>query len=155
MTLAGSATAVLPASRDAVFRTLTNIEGLPSWNDRMTRVVVSPVALRPGAEWVVEFRVLGRTWCSRSVVDELDPATGRFVYRSRTEDGNPSEATWSWTVMADAAGSRVSVSWSLRPATFWRRVVLVRVRARQLARAEVPASLAALASASALAEAAG
>lgn len=155
MTVTGSATAAVPASAATVFRTLTNVDGLPSWNDRMTRVVEPPAALVPGAEWVVEFRVFGRTWCSRSVLDEFDPAACRFVYRSRTDDGNPSEATWSWAVTEDAVGSRVTVSWSLRPATFWRRVLLVRVRARQLGRTEVPASLAALASASALAQAAG
>jgi hypothetical protein len=37
----------------------------------------------------------------------------------------------------------------LRPVTFWRRVLLGRIRARQLARTEVPTSLAALAAAAA------
>jgi hypothetical protein len=37
------------------------------------------------------------------------------------------------------------VTWELHPATFWRRVLLVRIRARQLSRTEIPASLAALA----------
>jgi uncharacterized protein YndB with AHSA1/START domain len=155
MTITGSATAVVPASTDAVFRTLTNIDGLPSWNDKMTRVVEQPAVLEPGAEWVVEFHVLGRTWCSRSVLDVLDPAGGRLAYRSHTDDGNPSEATWSWTVADDAQGCRVTVAWSLQPVTFWRRVLLGRIRARQLARTEVPTSLAALASASVIASAAG
>jgi len=149
MTMTGSASAVVPATPEAVMRTLTAIDGLPSWNDRMTRVVDRPAALTPGAEWVVEFHVFGRTWHSRSVVDELDLDRGRFVYRSRTDDGNPSEATWAWDVSADPGGSRVTVSWTLRPVTFWRRVLLGRVRARQLASSEVPASLAALATATA------
>jgi hypothetical protein len=147
--ITGTCTAVVPTARDAVFRTLTNLDGLPSWNDRMTRVVEQPDVFAPGAEWVVEFRALGQTWQSRSVVDELDAARGRFAYRSHTDDGNPSEATWTWDVVDDAAGSKVTVSWSLRPVTFWRRVLLGRIRARQLVRTEVPASLAALASASA------
>src|SRR5439155_17081342 len=42
-------------------------------------------------------------------------------------------------------GCRVSVGWDLHPQTFWRRVLFGRVRARQLARTELPASLAALA----------
>jgi len=155
MSITGSATAVVPTTPEAVFRTLTKVEGLPSWNDKMTRVVEEPESLRPGAEWVVEFHVLGRTWRSRSVVDELDPAQGRFAYRSRTDDGNPSEATWTWGVVADPAGTRVTVGWSLRPGTFWRRVLLGRIRARQLARNEVPASLAALAAASVLAPTTG
>lgn len=121
----------------------------------MTRVVGPPVALEPGAEWVVEFHVLGRTWHSRSIVDELDEAAGRFAYRSRTDDGNLSEASWVWVVSDDPAGSRVSVTWSLRPVTFWRRVLLGRIRAQQLARSEVPASLAALASATVEAGTAG
>lgn len=150
MTIQGSSTAVIAASPEAVFRTLTDIEGLPSWNDRMTRVVHDPGSLKPGSEWVVEFHALGSTWQSRSVVDEIDPVGGRFVYRSRTDDGNPSEATWSWDVVPAPAGSQVTVGWSLRPVTFWRRVLLGRIRARQLARTEIPASLAALAAKAAL-----
>lgn len=144
MTITGQAIEIVPASTDEVFRRLTDIAALPSWNTRMTRVVAQPDVLRPGAEWVVEFHVLGRTWQSRSTLDELDPAAGRFVHRSRTDDGNPSQATWIWTVTADPAGSRVDVRWELRPVTFWRRVLLGRIRARQLARTEVPASLASL-----------
>jgi hypothetical protein len=43
-----------------------------------------------------------------------------------------------------AHGCDVSVSWTLHPATFWRRVLLGRVRQRQLRHSEVPASLDAL-----------
>lgn len=75
-----------------------------------------------GSEWVVDFRVLGRTWRSRSTVEELDRGGRRFACRSGTDDGcDP------------------------HPVAFWRRLLLVRVRARQLARTEIPASLAALA----------
>ena len=148
MTITGSSSAIVPASPDSVFATLTNIEGHPSWNSRMTRVVENPAVLQPGAEWVVEFRVFGRTWHSRSTIDEIDTEGRRFEYRSRTDDDNPSEASWAWSVADDPAGSRVTVSWSLRPVTFWRRALLVHMRARQLAHTEVPASLAALAAAS-------
>ena len=151
----GTISRMVAAPADAVFRTLTDIEGLPAWNDKMTHVVERPPALEPGAEWVVEFHVLGQTWRSRSVLDERDAARGRFTYRSRTDDGNPSEATWSWEVASDSAGSRITVGWSLRPETFWRRVLLVRIRSRQLARTEVPASLEALAAVAASAAAAG
>ena len=151
MSISGSATVVTTASPKAVFDTLTRIEALPLWNETMTRVVDNPAVLAPAAEWVVEFHVLGRTWHSRSVVDELDAESRRFTYRSRTDDGNPSEATWSWQVDDDPAGSRVTVGWSLRPVTFWRRVLLGRIRARQLVRTEVPASLAALTSAATVA----
>lgn len=145
MTAAGSASAIVPATADGVFGTLTDIEGLPAWNDVMTSVIEKPARLEVGAEWLVEFRALGQTWRSRSVVEEIDVAARRFVYRSRTDDGNPSYARWTWDVSHHADGSRVSVSWELHPATFWRRVLLVRIRARQLARHEIPASLAALA----------
>jgi hypothetical protein len=128
-----------------VFAALTDISRLPAWNDRMTRVVESPPALTPGSEWVVEFRVFGRTWHSRSTLEVLDASARRFAYRSGTDDGNPSYAAWEWSVSADAAGSRVRVSWSLHPKTFWRRTMLVRMRARQLAATELPSSLAALA----------
>jgi uncharacterized protein YndB with AHSA1/START domain len=136
--------AMVAANPDAVFRTLTDIAGLPSWNARMASVIDQPSALEVGAEWVVEFHVLGRTWRSRSTVEELDVALRRFAYWSRTDDGNPSYGRWAWQVAEDPAGSRVTVAWELHPVTFWRRVLLGRIRARQLARTEIPASLAAL-----------
>jgi uncharacterized protein YndB with AHSA1/START domain len=147
MTAPTNASALVPAHPDAVFATLTDIARLPEWNAAMTSVVGQPDALAVGAEWVVEFRVLGRTWHSRSTVEEIDVGGRRFAYRSRTDDGNPSYARWAWAVTEDPAGSRVTVTWSLHPVTFWRRVLLVRLRGRQLARTELPASLAALASA--------
>ena len=144
---ATSAFVIVPASPDAVFRTVTDIGGLPSWNQKMTSVIDQPTNLEAGAEWVVEFHVLGRTWRSRSTLDELDVAGRRFAYRSRTDDGNPSEAQWAWEVTDDPAGSRVTVTWSLHPVTFWRRVLLGRIRARQPAHTELPTSLTALAAA--------
>ncbi len=138
------AEATIHVAPETVFAALTDVTRLPEWNERMTRVVETPVTLAPGAEWVVEFRVFGHTWRSRSTVDELDAAARRFVHRSRTDDGNPSSAQWAWTVLEHPSGSRVRVEWSLHPVTFWRRTLLVRMRARQLARRELPASLAAL-----------
>jgi hypothetical protein len=71
------------------------------------------------------------------------------VYRSATDDGNPSYAHWAWDVADDPGGSRVTVSWDVHPVTFWRRVLLARIRARQITRTEIPASLEALALATA------
>ena len=147
MTASAQASSIVPATADVVFRTLTDIARLPEWNDVMTSVLEKPDRLEVGAEWLVEFHALGQTWRSRSIVEELDVPVRRFVYRSGTDDGNPSYARWAWEVSDHADGSRVSVRWELHPATFWRRVLLVRIRARQLARNEIPASLAALASA--------
>ena len=147
MTAATSASAVVPADPAAVFRTLTDVARLPEWNDAMVSVVDQPAKLEVGAEWVVEFHALGQTWRSRSTLEELDAVGRRFAYRSGTDDGNPSYARWVWEVTDAPGGSRVTVAWELHPVTFWRRVLLVRVRARQLARTEVPASLAALAAA--------
>jgi hypothetical protein len=143
------ASAVMTASPDAVFGTLIDIARLPEWNTAMTSVVERPDRLDVGGEWVVEFRVLGRTWRSRSTVEDIDVAARRFVYRSGTDDGNPSYARWAWEVADDPAGSRVTVTWELHPVTFWRRMLLVRIRGHQLARRELPASLAALAGAAA------
>ena len=142
-----SQTIVTSASADQVFATVTDIARLPEWNQAMTSVVAQPALLDVGAEWIVEFHVLGRTWRSRSTLEELDAASRRFSYRSGTDDGNPSYARWTWEVVDDPAGSRVTTTWTLHPVTFWRRVLLVRVRGRQLARREVPTSLAALAAA--------
>lgn len=143
--MSAHASTVVPAPPELVFATLTDMGRLPAWNAVMTSVVDQPVALEVGAEWVVEFHALGRTWRSRSTIEELDVAGRRFAYRSATDDGNPSNAQWVWTVDEDAVGSRVTVTWALHPVTFWRRVLLVRIRSRQLARTELPASLAALA----------
>jgi len=139
------ASTVVPAPPDVVFAALTDIARLPDWNAVMTHVVDQPAVLAVGSEWVVAFHALGQTWRSRSTVEELDGAGRRFAYRSSTDDGNPSHAQWAWTVTGDPAGSRVTVTWTLHPVTFWRRVLLVRVRSRQLARTELPASLASLA----------
>lgn len=147
--MSGSAHAstVVSAAADVVFQ--TDVARLPEWNRAMISVVAQPDRLHVGSEWVVEFHALGQTWRSRSTVEEIDVAARRFAYRSATDDGNPSYARWTWEVADDDAGSRVTVTWELRPVTFWRRVLLARVRARQLARTEIPASLAALARAAA------
>lgn len=144
-TIHGSATAVLPATPDAAFDRIIDIANLPAWNATMLGVVEQPDPLEVGKEWVVRFRVLGRTWNSRAVVTELDRVHRRFGHESGTDDGNPSRASWLWAVDPDPAGSRVTVTWELRPVTFWRRTLLGKIRARQLARSEVSASLAALA----------
>ena len=144
---AAHASGTVAAHPDVVFATVTDIAALPSWNAVMTRVIELPPALEPGAEWVVEFHALGRTWRSRSRLEEIDTSARRFVYEARTDDGNPSFAQWRWQVDPDPAGSRVTVAYELNPATFWRRVLLARVRARQLSRRELPASIQALATA--------
>jgi hypothetical protein len=141
------ASAVVGAAPDDVFATITDIGGLPSWNSIITRVVEVPDQLVPGAEWVVELRAMGQRWRSRSTVADLDPVGRRFAYRSATDDGNPSWADWEWTVEDDPGGSRVTVTLELHPETFWRRVLFAKVRARQLARTELPRSLTALATA--------
>jgi uncharacterized protein YndB with AHSA1/START domain len=141
------ASAVVGASPDDVFATITDIGGLPSWNTVITRVVERPEELVAGAEWVVELRAMGQRWRSRSTLVDVDPVGRRFAYRSATDDGNPSWADWEWTVSEDPGGSRVAVSLELHPITFWRRVLFAKVRARQLARTELPRSLAALAAA--------
>ena len=141
------ASAIVGADPDTVFRALTDIAALPTWNARMTSVVEQPAVLEVGTDWVVEFEALGQRWRSRSTVEELDASRRRFAYRSRTDDGNPSYGRWTWQVDEDPEGCQVVVTWELHPVTFWRRVLLGRIRARQLARTEVPASLAALAAA--------
>lgn len=143
-TIRGDVTAELAADAGAVFDTITDIGRLPSWNAVMTRVCDQPATLEAGSEWVVEFHVLGRTWGSRSRCELIDRDGRLFSHRTQTDDGNPSYANWQWVVTPLGDRSEVHVSWELHPATFWRRVLLARVRNRQLARTEVPASLAAL-----------
>jgi uncharacterized protein YndB with AHSA1/START domain len=140
-----SVVGTVPSAPSEVFSVVTDLERLPEWNAIMTRLVECPDTLEPGIEWVVEFKALGNTWRSRSRVEEYDPNQRVFAYRSSTDDGNPSYTLWRWTVEPEGDGaSRVTVSWDLNPATFWRRALLARIRARQLRR-EVPASIDSLA----------
>ena len=68
-----------------------------------------------------------------------------FAHRSCTDDGNPSYVIWRGQIAPDGDGaSRVTVGWDLHPETFWRRMLLSRIRGRQLRR-EVPTSVGALA----------
>jgi len=137
-------TSPVAAPPEAVFDLITDLDRLPEWNAHMTGVVERPSVLTPGTEWVVEFRALGQTWRSRSRLETLEPERHVFAYRSGTDDGNPSYAVWEWQVGEIGDGAEVTVAWELHPATFWRKVLLGPVRHRQLRRAEVPASIAAL-----------
>ncbi len=141
-----TATRTIPADPDDVFRLLTEPRRLPEWNHKIVRFVEAPEQLTTGCQWVVELSALGQTWPSRSTVVELDASMRRFMYRSQTDDGNPSYADWTWEVDHAPDGCAVTVSLGLHPATFWRRVLLVKVRGRQLRRHELPESLSALAS---------
>ena len=138
-------TQFVAARPDEVFELITDPERLPEWNRAIVRVIEVPDNLKPGAEWVVQLSALGQTWPSRSTVVDIDRQARRFAYRSQTDDGNPSHADWTWQVSDAPGGCEVTVSCALHPATFWRRVLLVKVRGRQLQRRELPASLIALA----------
>jgi uncharacterized protein YndB with AHSA1/START domain len=137
-------TSTVPAPPGTVFDLITDLDRLPEWNANMTTVVERPPALTPGAEWVVEFRAMGQTWRSRSRLETLDPERRVFIYRSGTDDGNPSYAVWEWQVRENRNGANVTVAWELHPATFWRKLLLGPVRHHQLRHTEVPASIAAL-----------
>lgn len=147
MSITNTVEATVDADPDDLFATLTDVSRLPEWNTAITKVVDAPDTLEPGAEWVVQMHALAQSWDSRSRVLEIDRATRHFAYRSCTDDGNPSYAIWTWDVRQHPAGSTVTLTWDLHPATFWRRVLLARIRARQLARTEIPASLQSLAAA--------
>lgn len=139
-----SARRIIDASPDDVFRTVTDVARLPEWNAAITAVIERPQELEVGAQWVVEMHALWQTWRSRSVVETLHPRDRCFAYRSVTDDGNPSFVLWTWVVASHAEGTLVTVASELHPRTFWRRVLLVRIRSRQLARTELIGSLGAL-----------
>jgi uncharacterized protein YndB with AHSA1/START domain len=141
----GSAHGSIEAPADLVFATITDLAHLPAWNRRMTGVVELPAELAVGAEWVVGFRIGGKRFNSRSVVEELDGRRRRFVHRSKPDDENPSCTVWTWQVEPEGPGSRVTVRWDLKPLTRGRRLFAAPFRAWQIPRHDVPASLAALA----------
>jgi len=140
MALRASVTEVVRARADEVLRLVIDSNRLPEWNALITGVVLPLRDLAPGSEWVFAMRAMGKSWHSRSEVLDYDAPSGRFSYRSRTDDGNPSYGDWTWTVRADPEGSRVTVGWELHPRTFWRRTLMARMRNRQL-RGEVRSSL--------------
>jgi uncharacterized protein YndB with AHSA1/START domain len=144
MTARISASRILAASADDVFSAVTDTSRLQEWNAAITAVLEQPDHLVVGAQWVVGMHALGQSWHSRSVVETLDPLGRCFTYRSVTDDGNPSYALWTWVVADHPEGALVTVAGELHPQTFWRRVLLVRIRSRQLAHSELTRSLAAL-----------
>jgi len=143
MTIRESASGQVEASPAGVFAFLTDISKLPEWNQAITDIVDSPNQLAPGAVWKVRIHALGQSWVSKSQVSELDPGTLRFAYRSQSDDGNPSYADWAWKVEPAGDGSMVSVTVELKPVTFWRKHLLVRIR-RPALRSEMRDSLSAL-----------
>jgi len=138
-----SAETRIDAPPSAVFDLVTSVSRLPEWNPAITEVLDAPGQLAIGTVWRVRLHALGQSWVSRSEVVALDPAARRFAYRSQSDDGNPSYADWEWQVEPDGTGSRVTVTVDLNPLTFWRRLLLIRVR-RPVLRREMHASLAAL-----------
>jgi uncharacterized protein YndB with AHSA1/START domain len=125
---------VVEAPPGEVYDRITDLEHLPDWNAEIPRVLSRPAVLEPEAQWVVEIRAMGTHWNSRSQAVELDRDGGRFGYRSVTDDGNPSFVDWRWEVVADPAGSRVTVEASINPRSFWRRALLARLRRPSLER---------------------
>lgn len=95
---------------------------------------------QPGDEWVVEIRALGRRWNSRSRIAEVDRDARRLAVVSQTDDGNPSHARWKWEVVPVGEEAEVTVTWELYPKTFWRKVLISKIRHRQL-KEEVRGSL--------------
>ena len=130
-----TATTVIDAPAAAVFERITDIEHLPDWNLEIPEVIERPAVLEVGAQWVVQIHAMKTHWNSRSTVTELDPALGRFAYRSQTDDGNPSHADWQWELREVDAGTRVTVSVEGHPRTFFRKQIASRIRPRGLGKA--------------------
>ena len=138
---AHSASHSIATDSGAVFQLLTDPTRLPEWNRAIVRLIETPKPLTDGSQWVVEVTALGQSWPSRSTVTRLDPVARRFAYRTQTDDGNPSYTDWSWQVDDAPGGCIVTVSLTLNPRTFWRRVLLAKIRGRQLRHRELPGSL--------------
>jgi uncharacterized protein YndB with AHSA1/START domain len=141
-----NATALVRATPDEVFAQLTDVDRLPSWNTELVEVLERPERLLPGTEFVVRMHAAGMTWPSRTRVLEVDPARRHLVYRSVSDDGNPSFTIWTWDVAPHPAGAEVTVAWDPNPRTLMRRCIVVHWRRRCLRR-QVPRSLRSLAAA--------
>jgi uncharacterized protein YndB with AHSA1/START domain len=128
----------------AVFDLLVDVRRLPEWNAHVHHVIErADRPLAPGMEWVVQIRAMGTRWPSRARAVIVDRTALSFEHRSCTDDGNPSYALWSWKVTAAETGSTLTVAWTAHPLSFWRKLLLARVRRPVLAE-EVKASLAGL-----------
>jgi len=126
----GQASVAIEAEPDDVFATITAIDRLPEWNARITAVLEPPAdpSLPTGTEWVVQMTVPPARWPSRSRVVTFDPALCSFEHVSRSDDGNPSDVVWRWTVSPDLHGTMVTVEWDVYVRTFWRRLLFARLR---------------------------
>lgn len=139
--LQGAVTEHLRALPDEVFDLISNVHRLPEWNEHIHHVVEAPAGpTSVGDEWVVEIRALASRWNSRSRIETVDREARRFGLVSRSDDGNPSHARWTWEVTPASGGADVTVRWELSPKTFWRKFLLSKVRHRQL-KQEVRTSL--------------
>jgi len=145
-TFQGSVTEQVEADPDELFELITDIGRLPEWNEHIHHVVEVPAELVDGSQWVVQMRVNGARWKSRSHLEVLDAAGRRFAYVSRTDDNNPSRAHWSWQLTPVGTGTEVTVGWELRPRTSFRKHVAAPIRHRQLQN-EVRTSIGAVAAA--------
>jgi uncharacterized protein YndB with AHSA1/START domain len=140
----GTASVLLDATPSDAFALLTDVTRLPEWNAHIHHVInESGRAMVEDAEWVVQIRAMGGRWSSRSRATVVDPDGLSFEHTSRSDDGNPSYALWSWQLRPDIRGSELTVTWAVYPRSFWRRVLIARVRAPLLDR-EVHESLAGL-----------
>jgi hypothetical protein len=140
----GTESVQLAASASDVFDLLVDVDRLSEWNAHIHHVIEPPDRpLAPGVEWVVQIRAMGTRWPSRARALTVDPAALSLEHRSCSDDGNPSYALWSWQVMPNAQGSSLTVTWAAYPKSFWRRLLLARVR-RPILADEVKASLAGL-----------
>jgi uncharacterized membrane protein len=131
-TFKGSVSEHVEVGADELFGLVTDIARLPEWNEHIHHVVEAPAELADGSEWVVQMRANGARWKSRSQLEELDRAGHRFAYTSRTDDNNPSRGHWSWELTPAGKGTDVTVSWELRPRTFFREHLAAPLRHRQL-----------------------
>ncbi len=131
----GAVTRRMAARPRAVWDAVTDLERLSEWNDAIEAVADAPEDLRPGAQWVVVMHPAGwPRWRSRSIIEELDHGALRFVHTTRSDDDNPSWATWTWQTRPEGAGTELSVTWRVHPRTLGRRSVLDRLRRRMLQR---------------------
>lgn len=132
-TLTGTITERLSVRPEDFFDLISSVRRLPEWNEHIHHVVQAPNhEPRAGDEWVVEIRAMWSRWNSRSQLQDVDRSGLRFALVSQTDDGNPSYALWTWQITLTNDASMVTVRWELHPKTFWRKMLISRIRHRQL-----------------------
>jgi hypothetical protein len=101
---------------DAVFRALTDIRALPTWNRSMLEVAEAPDSSAAGSAWTAQMCLGGERSTGRAAIVLHDPRARRWSYHSTVDGGDGSYTDWRWHVEGDESGCVVRAGFVVRAA---------------------------------------